>query len=272
MLHHGVAIGVLAAFDRAGEGGEFSAAEEQLLRTFAASAANAVTLNRSVEATRLRSAIAAADTERGRWARELHDQTLQSLGGLRVLLSSAVRRGDPAGSERAMRQAIEDIEQEIENLRGIITDLRPSLLDDLGLGPAIESLVDRRRQEGLGIETELTLPASGANGTPIPADLETAIYRLVQETLSNVAKHAHANVARVLVDSGMDCVVVEVEDDGIGFDTTAHTEGFGLAGIRERVFLAGGRLHVQSGAQGTRIRAELPLAPDAGSVRDQVTS
>ena len=158
MMYHGNGTGILAAFDHGEIGGQFSAADEQLMRTFAASAANAVALNRSVEADRLRSAITAADAERGRWARELHDQTLQSLGGLRVLLASAARRGDATANEHAMRQAIEDIELEIDNLRAIITDLRPSLLDDLGLLPAIEALVDRRRKSGLQITTEFALP------------------------------------------------------------------------------------------------------------------
>src|SRR5205823_2344663 len=125
--------------------------DERLLRTFAQSAANAVAIKRSVEADRLRSAITAADAERSRWARELHDQTLQALGGLRVLLASAQRRNDALADEPAIRQAIEDIELETDNLRAIITDLRPSLLDDLGLLPAIESLLDRRREAGLEI-------------------------------------------------------------------------------------------------------------------------
>ena len=272
MLHHGVGLGVLAAFDHGEEGAEFSAADEQLLRTFAASAANAVALNRSVEAGRLRSAIAAADTERGRWARELHDQTLQSLGGLRVLLSSAVRRGDAASREEAMRQAIDDIEREIENLRGIITDLRPSLLDDLGLGPAIDALVERLRREGLGIETELAVPTGGANGAVLPPDLETAIYRLVQEALTNVVKHAQATTVQVLVDATGEAAVVEVKDDGIGFDTAAQTQGFGLAGIRERVFLVGGKLALESGGQGTLVRAELPIKRAAPSATEQLAS
>src|SRR5262249_37046835 len=145
MRQREASIGVLAAFDRGPGGDIFTAADEQLLRAFAASAANAVAIRRSVEASRLRSAIDAADSERRRWARELHDQTLQSLGGLRVLLASTVGRGDADSKDQAIRQAIEDIELEIENLRGIITDLRPSLLDDLGLAPAIEALVERRR-------------------------------------------------------------------------------------------------------------------------------
>ena len=98
MLHQGVGIGVLAAFDRGPRADAFTPADEQLLWTFAASAANAVALSRSVEADRLRAAIAAADAERSRWARELHDETLQALGGLRVLLSSALRRGSRTDS------------------------------------------------------------------------------------------------------------------------------------------------------------------------------
>ena len=143
MLHQGNAVGVLAAFDRGRDGAPFSPEHEELLRTFASSAANAVTIHRSVEADRLRATISAADAERGRWARELHDQTLQALGGLRVLLATALRRDDAEEHERAMRQAIEDIEPETDNLRAMISDLRPSLLDDLGLRPAIEALSPR---------------------------------------------------------------------------------------------------------------------------------
>ncbi len=162
LLQRGGGLGVLAAFDRGVEGRAFTAGDEQLLRTFAQSAANAVAINRGVEAARLRSAIAAADAERGRWARELHDQTLQALGGLRVLLASAQRRSQAIAGEPAIAQAIEDIELEIGNLRAIISDLRPSLLDDLGLLPAIEALLDRRRAGGLEITCELALPDSGA--------------------------------------------------------------------------------------------------------------
>jgi signal transduction histidine kinase len=272
MLHHGNGIGVLAAFDRGELGGEFGAGDEQLLRAFAASAANAVALNRSVQSDRLRSAIDAADAERARWARELHDQTLQSLGGLRVLLASALRRGDAEGSERAMRQAIEDIEFELENLRAIITDLRPSLLDDIGLLPAIEALVERRRQDGLLITTELSLPRNG-DGPSLPADLETTTYRLVQEALTNVVKHANADGARVRVVLADDEVSVEVSDDGRGFDTTATAEGFGLVGVRERVYLAGGTLELESGGDGTTVRASLPAGgSDAGERLNRLVS
>jgi signal transduction histidine kinase len=259
MVHHGTAVGVLAVFDRGTDSAPFTDTEEQLLRTFASSAANAVAMSRSVEAERLRSTVASADAERTRWARELHDETLQTLGGLRVGLASALRNSDPAIREDAMRQAIEDIQLGIENLRAIITDLRPSLLDDLGLAPAIEALVERRAQPGLEIVSELSLPDPGH----LNRELETTIYRLIQEALTNVVKHADANRVRVSVTGSAAELTVEIEDNGTGFDPDSPSSGFGLAGMRERVFLAGGTLEVASGARGTLIRARIPVLPAA---------
>lgn len=261
MLHRGAAVGVLAAFDRGQGGAPFRREDEQLLIGFAASAANAVAIKRSVEAGRLRSAIEAADAERGRWARELHDQTLQSLGALRIQLASAERRGSLEDYRGAVRQAISDIELETDNLRSIIADLRPSLLDDIGLHAALEALIERRRQHGLAIEATLDLPT----GDGLGPELETTVYRLVQESLTNVVKHANAEHARVLVRAG-EKLVVEVQDDGTGFDPETRTNGFGVAGMRERVYLAGGRIELGSTGEGTLMRAELPLAdaPPAG--------
>lgn len=256
MLHRGTAVGVLAAFDHGQEGDAFSVEDEQLLRTFASSAANAVTIHRSVEADRLRSAITAADAERRRWARELHDETLQALGGLRVLLAAAQRRNQAVADEPAVRQAIEDIGLEIENLRAIITDLRPSLLDDLGLRPAIDALLDRRRAAGLEIVSEVAL--DDLDG--LDPELETTIYRVLQEALTNIVKHARAGSVRVSVQVVDGEVRLEVADDGEGFDVEARTTGFGLSGMRERVYLAGGSLEVQSGEAGTTVWARLPRA------------
>ncbi|HSC02320.1 MAG TPA: GAF domain-containing sensor histidine kinase [Solirubrobacteraceae bacterium] len=267
MLHRGSGLGVLVAFDRGAERAPFSSDDEQLLRTFASSAAQAVALNRSVEADRLRSSIAASDAERSRWARELHDQTLQSLGGLRVALSSIVGRGDEASKDAAIRQAIEDIELEIANLRGIITDLRPSMLDDLGLVPAIDALLDRRRDAGLEIVSDVNLADVASQDGGLDPQLETTIYRLVQESLTNIVKHAQAGRVRVSVTANDGEVTIEVQDDGVGFDTDSHTDGFGLAGMRERVYLAGGTVELESGEDGTLIRARLPQqAGDANSL------
>jgi signal transduction histidine kinase len=261
MMHREVGIGVLAAFDRGPEREPFTADDEQLLRTFAASAASAVAANRSVEAERLQSAIAAADAERSRWARELHDETLQALGRLRVLLASTVGRGDAESRDQAMRQAIEDIELEIGNLRGIISDLRPSLLDDLGLLPAIEALLDRRRDAGLEVSSEISLTDASDGTAALSPELETTAYRLVQESLTNVVKHANATSVHVRVAAEEGRLVVEVRDDGRGFDPEARTAGFGLAGMRERVYLAGGELEVRPDETGTVVRSTLPVTP-----------
>ncbi len=256
MMHRGGSIGLLAAFDHGHDREEFSSEDEQLLRAFAQSAANAVAIKRSVEADRLRSTIAAADSERARWARELHDETLQALGGLRVLLASTAGRGDAETKDAAIRQAVEDIELEIANLREIISDLRPSLLDDLGLLPAIEALLDRRRDDTLRIESEL---GALSRGGQLPPELETTVYRLIQEALTNVIKHARASTIRVSVGLEDREALVEIQDDGAGFDVAARSAGFGLAGMRERVDLAGGTLWLESGGRGTLVRARLPL-------------
>ncbi len=156
MFYRGEALGLLAAFDRGPHSEAFGDDDEQLLRTFAASAATAVALAQSVQSDRLRSSVAAADAERRRWARELHDETLQGLGALQVLLSSALRRGDSERREQAMREAVAHIAREIENLRAIITELRPAALDELGLKTAIEALLERHReQSGFEIDAEI---------------------------------------------------------------------------------------------------------------------
>jgi signal transduction histidine kinase len=259
MVYRGEAIGVLAAFDRDGNGDVFSEDDEQALRTFAASAATAVTLARSVQADRLRSSLAAADAERRRWARELHDETLQSLGGLRIRLSSALRRDDLHQAQDAMRETVAHLEQEIDNLRAIITELRPAALDELGLRSAIEGLLDRHReQSGFQLDGELVLTDSSAAEGRLEDDLETAVYRLVQEALTNIAKHAHAKRVRVAVTESDGQLSVEVQDDGSGFNPETASRGFGLAGMRERVNLADGTLIIESSERGTLLRARLP--------------
>lgn len=257
MSYRGQPLGVLAAFDSHGDGASFSAGDVQLLGIFAATAANAVAMAQSVESDRLRSSMAAAEHERGRWARELHDETLQGLGALRLLLSVALKRDERPGYEDATREAIGQVEQEISNLRAIIADLRPAALDELGLRPAIEALLERRGHGDYVILSDLRLPDPQAGGERLAPDRESTVYRLVQEALANVTKHAGARTVHVdVVASGGD-VVVEVRDDGVGFDPLQATGGFGVAGMRERVYLAGGTFALHSDAHGTRLRARL---------------
>jgi signal transduction histidine kinase len=258
LVYRGRGLGVLAAFDHGPDAADFSEDDEATLRAFAASGATAVALAQTVQHDRLRHSLDAAEAERRRWARELHDETLQGLGGLRVILSSALRRIEQDDVAELLREAVGQIEREIENLRAIITELRPAALDELGLAPAIEALVGRvSTVEGLEIECDVSVPRADRR---VGSELETTIYRIVQEALTNVAKHARAEHARVLVRGVDGRIHVEISDDGRGFDPAATTSGFGLAGMRERVQLSGGRLTVTPGRDGTTVRAELPLS------------
>jgi len=260
MLHRGEALGILAAFDRGDERDRFNADHERMLRTFAANAATAVALARSVESERLRTSLAAADAERRRWARELHDETLQGLGALRVLLSSALRRGDPELNVRAMSDAIEHVGREIANLRALITELRPAALDELGLGPALEALLERHHEhEGLEVHAHLALGPGAHEEARLDGELEMIVYRLVQEAMTNVVKHAHASTVHVDIARFQGQLLVEVRDDGHGFDLSAPVDGFGLTGMRERVSQVGGALDITSSREGTVICATVPL-------------
>jgi two-component system, NarL family, sensor histidine kinase DevS len=263
MLHRGGALGVLAAFDRGEEAAPFSAEDEQMLRAFAASAATAVALGQSVEEDRLRRSIAASDAERRRWARELHDQTLQGLGALRVLLRGALRGNEPVRWGETMREAIGQIEQEIASLRAIIFELRPAVLEEVGLAAALGALLERHvERAGLEVECDVALPDGGRH---LSEELEMTAYRIVQEALTNVVKHAAARRVRVELSIAADRdLVIAVRDDGRGFDPLAPSAGHGLPGMRERAQLAAGTIEIASGSGGTVLRAVLPLSPQRG--------
>ena len=253
LVYRNTSLGLLAAFDRFGDQQGFGAEEEQLFLAFAASAATAVATARTVAEDRLRHSLAASEHERRRWARELHDETLQALGALNVLLSSALRRGTLEALEPAVRDAVEQIATEIESLRTLITELRPAALDEIGLAPAIESLGRRiATVEGLDVEVDIDI------GGRLDPELETVAYRLVQEALTNVAKHAHAERVQVEVRLEYDVLRVQVTDDGRGFDPEADVDGFGLLGMRERVALARGQLSIESEPGRTVLTSTLP--------------
>ncbi|MET0817014.1 MAG: GAF domain-containing protein [Solirubrobacteraceae bacterium] len=255
LVYRNAPLGLLAAFDRFAGAPAFDEEEERLFQAFAASAATAVATARSVAEDRLRHSIAAGEQERRRWARELHDETLQGLGGLQVLLSSALRRADPEGLEQSVREAIDYIGTEIDGLRTLITELRPAALDEIGLAPAIESLGRRLAAvEGLEVDVEVEV------GGRLDPEVETTVYRIVQEALTNIAKHAHAESVQIRVALDFDAVRIEVTDDGRGFDPDARVEGFGLVGMSERVALAHGQLEIDSAVGSTVVRATLPAA------------
>jgi signal transduction histidine kinase len=262
LLYRGRALGVLVALDPLRRDAGFSDEDEGVLLSFAASAATAVATAQSVAEDRSRETIAATERERGRWARELHDESLQSLAGLRVLLSAA-RRSDPEELDDLLLRGIGQVDATIAEMRRLIVDLRPSTLDQLGLGAALEALGERTAGGG-AIEVEVSLDLdfeSGRSESRLRGEVEDTVYRLVQEALNNAVHHGEAE--RVMVDVGEKdgTLRVRVEDDGQGFDPNAATEGFGLIGMRERAELAGGTMKLRSvPGQGTTIDATIPTA------------
>jgi signal transduction histidine kinase len=201
----------------------------------------------------------ASESERARWARELHDETLQELAGLSVLMSTVDRTSDSAQRVEAMAGARAQLGETIRNLRHLISDLRPAALDELGIDPAVEALVERIAS-GSGLEITVQSDfdfESGRQATRIEPQFELTIYRLVQEALTNVIKHAQAEHAKVELREVNGVIELTVSDDGIGFDPFVTTEGFGLLGMRERAAIANGSFEVQSGSTGTSVHARI---------------
>ena len=259
LAFRGRSVGVLAAFDHLGDAAGFDREDERLLGAFAASAATAVATGKSVEEQRLRESIEASGQERRRWARELHDETLQSLAGLRVGLSAA-RRGSGEQLRAAVDAAVGNLAEEITNLRTLIVELRPAALDEYGVAAAIDSLAERTAaRQGIPIDVHADMAwergEEAARHTP---ELESTVYRLVQESLTNAVRHAGASRVRIGVTERDGFVDVAVADDGHGFDAEARSAGFGLMGMRERVKLAAGTLEIETSAAGTTVRARLP--------------
>jgi signal transduction histidine kinase len=261
LLFRGRALGVLVALDPLGRDGGFSDEDEGVLLSFAASAATAVATAQSVAEDRTRETIAATERERGRWARELHDESLQSLAGLRVLLSAA-RRAEMEELDGLLVRGIEQVDATIAAMRRLIADLRPSTLDQLGLGAALEALGERTAS-GAAIEVQVKLDLdfeAGRSQSRLRGEVEDTVYRLVQEALNNTVHHGEAKRAEVDVSEENETLRVRVRDDGRGFDPGAATDGFGLISMRERAELAGGSLELQSTpGEGTTIKATIPV-------------
>ena len=268
MLFHGRAVGVLGVLDHLGPRG-FTDEDVRLLEALAAGAATAVATAQEAHDEALRSAIRASEEERRRWARELHDQTLQDMAALRMMLAAARTGGDPDQIREVVGQAVELLATGVSDLRALINDLRPAALDELGIEAALDTLVERvQRLTGMRVELRADLAyEQGRSPLRHDPDVELTVYRLVQEALTNAAKHADATRSVVSVIDHEDGIEVEVRDDGRGFRPEGRHAGFGLVGMRERLAVVGGTLEITSkpGA-GTRLRARIPVEPDAATV------
>lgn len=201
--------------------------------------------------------IRAQEDERRHLSRELHDDVGQMLTGLRLELGALERfRADPDQFRPHHQEAKELTEQTMRMVRNLAVGLRPSLLDDLGLAPALEAQVrDFNRRGSSRAQLDITGPTAD-----LPEAHRTCVYRLLQEALTNCARHARARQVRVQLTASPSRLALTVEDNGAGFDVSRR-RGLGLIGMEERVRELGGRLVVESvpGA-GTRLRAEIPLA------------
>ena len=259
LLFRNQSLGLVVALDHVGDPGHFDDEHQRMLDAFAASAASAVATARSMAEERLQNTIDAAEQERGRWARELHDETLQSLAVLRMRLASALRDESPDELHETGQEAVEQIDDEIVKLRRLITELRPASLDTIGLEAALYALAQQHQEVGpIRIDCDFELGRE-ANQRPA-ALLETAVYRLVQEALNNVSKHSMAQQAKLKVRDSGSQIEIEISDDGVGFEPNLVREGFGLVGMRERAALLGGTLRIESTkGSGTKVWAEIPL-------------
>jgi signal transduction histidine kinase len=257
LVFRGAPYGVLVVVDRLEGGPAFGGEDQRLLESFAASAATAVATAQSAALERSRQRIAAAEEERRRWARELHDETLQSLAALRLGLAAARRaKDDPAAIDTLLAEAVQQLDGEIATLRALITELRPAALDELGLDAAIAALAERNGMMGLAVDADV---APDVAADLCDAESQIAIYRIIQEALSNARKHGDATRAVASVGVDGDHITVTVRDDGDGFDPAIRTTGFGLVGMRERAELLGGTVTVDSAdGQGTTVTVRLP--------------
>lgn len=238
-------------------GGDFDDDDVQTVVVLAEWAAIAIDNARRVEAQRLRSAIAAAEHERRRWARELHDETLQGLGALKLGLTAALRTADLAKRQALVEQVLDGIDREVGNLRGIIRDLRPAVLDELGLEAALRTLAERITERGVPVDAALALGEARLH-----PEVETAAYRVAQEALTNVVKHASATRAQISAERDERQLRLVVTDNGVGLGgaTASASGGFGITGMRERAELLDGSLQVRSEPGRTEVDLSLPLS------------
>jgi signal transduction histidine kinase len=254
--------------------GGFRGPDRDALKAFATSVAQRLAAERSVEIERLRYGMEARERERTRWAREIHDESIQGMGALRLKLANARDVDDPAALHETVAAVLEGLGHEIDGLRHLITELRPAALDDLGLAAALEALARRAKAiDGLEVKTEIDLGAEpGADegsARRLDPELESTIYRIVQEALTNVSRHAQATKAVVSISERAGVLQASVTDDGQGLPDAERLGprgdglegGFGMSGMRERAELVGGELEfVPAPGQGTTARLVVPLA------------
>jgi signal transduction histidine kinase len=256
LVVRGESIGVLMALDRRNPDPRFSDADLRLAQRFAARAAVAVDLSQRVARRTVQRIVSGQEQERRRLSRELHDETGQALTSILLGLKAIE---DAQGTDRfpkALADLRELVVATLQDVKRLAVELRPKALDDFGLLPALERLTTVF-EEQTGIDTQLESRLQDAR---LPGEIETVLYRVVQEALTNVIKHARAERVSILLHETGSKVGVVIEDDGRGFDPDDVGDGLGLVGMQERVALLGGRVSLESSGAGTTIAVEVPTA------------
>ncbi|HXF57192.1 MAG TPA: GAF domain-containing sensor histidine kinase [Actinomycetota bacterium] len=262
----GSLVGVFNVHSR--ERREFSPDDVAFLRTTASLVAGAIErahLFRALEEKEaalevlMRRTIEAQEEERRRVATEIHDGVTQQMVSIWYRIHAALRalRTDPDRAEAELTRARELLDEALDEARAAIYDLRPSILDDLGLVPSLRTLATRQLE---GVEVELDLPEK----LSLPPHQEVALYRVAQESITNIRKHAQATRVRMALREDGHEVVLVVEDNGRGFDPRVGPGevSFGLTGMRERASLLGGELRVSSAlGRGTLVEVRIPRQP-----------
>ena len=258
LVARSVTIGLIAVHDKRGTDPRFNDNDLRLAETFASRAAVAVDLSQRIARDALRRIVAAQELERRRLARELHDETGQALSSILLGLKALDEKVEGDAAREAVSGVRELVVATLQDVRRLAIELRPKVLDDFGLVPALERLTETfGAQTGIVVRFE-----SGLVDDRLPTEVETALYRIVQESLTNIVKHSRARNISIVLVRKPGAVAAVIEDDGQGFDPAAVREdGFGLEGMRERVGLLDGQLRIESTeGSGTTLVAEVPLA------------
>jgi signal transduction histidine kinase len=208
--------------------------------------------------------VEAQEQERHRLARELHDEIGQALTAIKISLQTAQRRADMSAANPQLEESIAIVDRALQQLRDVSLDLRPSLLDDLGLVATLRWYLNRHTQSG-ELRTSLQVEPPDLH---LPSALEVIVFRVVQEALTNVMRHARAQNVEVKLQLDAEAVELTVRDDGVSFDLQDALDSamagtsMGLLGMQERVALAGGHIDIVSApGRGTEIRVRFPVAP-----------
>jgi signal transduction histidine kinase len=259
LIFHDKPIGVISAYNKDGPDPRFTDDDLRLAEVFGTRAALAVHLSERVARETFNAILEAEEAERKRIARELHDETGSALSGILLSLTAI----DRAATLREARQASAALQETartmLEHVGRLAFDLRPSTLDDFGLGPALEA-------SGAGLEgqggPEVKLNVGLAAGERLPTRVETALFRITQEALTNVVKHADAKIVHITFSRQERSVVLTIDDDGCGFSRAqVPSHRFGLIGMRERTASVNGALDIESQrGSGTRLTVEIPIS------------